>query len=312
MTAVRRGPRPVSDRLRRLLVMLPWLMERGEVSVAEAAERFGISETSLVADLERASLCGLPPYVDEMIDLYIDEGMIHMGVPRLFRKPLRLNPREGFSLLAAGKASLEMPGADATGPLARALAKLETSLGSAPVVAIDVEHPPFLNAIRDAVDARQELRITYYSSWRDEQTERVIQPQSVFAEQGDWYTIADCQLAGGERRFRIDRISALEPTGATFERRTVVRPESSWFSDGPDAVEVTLALRPAAAWVAERYPMKAVRRTTEGVEVDLVVVNERWLERLLLRLGNDVDVLSPQRWRTLQAEAAQRLLARYR
>ena len=32
---VRRGPRPTGDRLRRLLVMLPWLMERGEVPVAE-------------------------------------------------------------------------------------------------------------------------------------------------------------------------------------------------------------------------------------------------------------------------------------
>ena len=39
MSAARRGPRGAEDRVRRLLVMLPWLMERGEVSVAEAARR---------------------------------------------------------------------------------------------------------------------------------------------------------------------------------------------------------------------------------------------------------------------------------
>jgi proteasome accessory factor C len=311
MAELRRGPRPVSDRLRRLLVMLPWLMERGEVSVAEAAARFDVSEAHLIADLERASLCGLPPYVDEMIDLFIDDGVIHMGVPRLFRRPLRLNGREGFSLLAAGKASLEMPGADATGPLARALAKLERSLGASAVVSVDVEHPPFLDAVRDAVEHRTELHIVYYSSWRDERTERTIHPQSVFAEQGDWYVIADCLLAGDERRFRIDRISELAPTGEVFTHRSVARPESSWFTPGPDTVEVTLALRAGAAWVAERYPMLAVRRTDDGLEADLVVVNERWLERLLLRLGPDVTVLAPERWRSLQTDAAARLLSRY-
>ena len=58
----RRGPRGAEDRLRRLLVMLPWLMERGEVSVAETAERFGLTEAEVVRDLELASMCGLPPF----------------------------------------------------------------------------------------------------------------------------------------------------------------------------------------------------------------------------------------------------------
>ena len=42
----RRGPRPTSERLRRLLVMLPWVMEREVVAVAEVAE------TSMPSDSE--------------------------------------------------------------------------------------------------------------------------------------------------------------------------------------------------------------------------------------------------------------------
>jgi proteasome accessory factor C len=280
--------------------------------VAEAAARFHVSEAHLIADLERASLCGLPPFVDEMIDLFIDDGVIHMGVPRLFTKPLRLNAREGFSLLAAGKAALEMPGAEGDGALARALVKLEASLGTSAVVAIDVEHPPFLDAIRAAVEQRTELAITYYAAWRDEQTERVIRPHTVFAEQGDWYVIADCLLAGGERRFRVDRISALSPTGETFEHRDIARPGPEWFAPSPDATEVTLRLAPGATWVATRYPMQAVRTIDNGLEVDLLVVSVPWLERLLLRLAGDAEVVAPDEWRTLGRDAAQRLLARYR
>ena len=102
----RRGPRSTGDRVRRMLVMLPWLMERGEVSVAEAAARFELSEQEVVRDLELASMCGLPPFLDEMVDVFIDEGMIFTGVPRLFTRPLRLTAPEGFALLAAARVVL--------------------------------------------------------------------------------------------------------------------------------------------------------------------------------------------------------------
>ncbi len=68
--------------------MLPWLMERGEVPVAEAAQRFALTEDDVVRDLELAAMCGLPPFVDELIDVFVDDGVIVVGVPRLFTRPL--------------------------------------------------------------------------------------------------------------------------------------------------------------------------------------------------------------------------------
>ena len=124
-----RAARSAENRLRRLLVVLPWLMERGAASVAETAQRFDISESDLVRDLELASMCGLPPYVDELIDLFIDDdGTIVVGVPRLFLRPLRLTEEEAFELLAAGRAAMQLPGADPDGALNRGLRKLGTSL----------------------------------------------------------------------------------------------------------------------------------------------------------------------------------------
>ena len=96
--------------------MLPWLMERGEVPLAEVAERFGLTEDEVAADLELVAMCGLPPFVDELIDVFIDEGTVFVGVPRLFTRPLRLNSTEAFELLAAGRAAMELPGADRVGP----------------------------------------------------------------------------------------------------------------------------------------------------------------------------------------------------
>ena len=80
MTANRVGPRNAQDRLRQLLVMLPWLMEAGEVPLADVAERFGLTEAQVTKDLELVAMCGLPPYVDEMIDVFVDEGRLFVRV----------------------------------------------------------------------------------------------------------------------------------------------------------------------------------------------------------------------------------------
>ena len=113
---------------------------------------------ALIHDVELAALCGLPPYVDEMIDLFVDDGVIYAGVPRLFTRPLRMTAREAFSLVAAGRAALQLPGADPTGPLARALDKVAAGLGGAPVLRIDVA------ACRSS--ARHATRSTGAAAWR--------------------------------------------------------------------------------------------------------------------------------------------------
>lgn len=314
MSAPRRGPRPAQERLRRLLVMLPWLMERGEATVAELAERFGISEAHVIADLERASMCGLPPYVDEMIDLYVDEGVVHVGVPRLFTRPLRLSAPEGFSLLTAANAAMELQGAEPDGPLGRALTKLATALGDTSAVAVDIDHPPLLDRVRRALEEGERLTITYWSATGDEATERTIDPHLVFAERGRWYVTADDSRTGARRTFRVDRITSAEPTGERFTPEAVEAPlDGDWFAAAPDARIATLRVPAAASWVADHHPVRSVTTEPDGrLRLELAVVSERWLARLLLRIGPEAEVVDPAEWRGLAAAAADRVLARYR
>jgi len=310
MSAARRGPRPTGDRLRRLLVMLPWLMERGEVSVAEMCDRFEVTEPELVRDLELAAMCGLPPFVDEMVDVFIDEGMVFAGVPRLFTKPLRLTAPEGFALLAAARVAMQLPGADADGALARALRKLAAVLGDDGVV-VETPPPPATQAVTDAAAANERLSIRYWSAAGDRHTERVITPRRVFVDSGNWYVIADDDLSGEERKFRIDRIEDCTPTGETVAPREVEVPTGDgWFADD-DLPIARLRVPAGGGWVAERYPTRSATPEGDGWLLEVTVASERWLRDLLLRLGAEAVVLSPPEWVGLGADAAATLLARY-
>jgi proteasome accessory factor C len=294
--------------------MLPWLMERGEAPLAEMAARFELTEAELIGDLELAALCGLPPFIDEMIDVFIDEGVVFAGLPRLFTKPLRLTAPEGFALLSAGKAAMQLPGADPDGALARALDKLAGVLGEDGVV-VDVPQPPATADLAAAVNDNARLKTRYWSARRDETTEREITPRSIFLDRGDWYVIADDGRSGEVRTFRIDRFETWARTGEIdppAQGAPAVTPPSGdqWFADS-DVPSVVLRLAPPARWAAERYPIREEHEVGEALEVRMAVVSEQWLRTLLLRLGPHAEVLEPAEWHDLGAEAARQLLVRY-
>ena len=299
------GPRNAEDRLRRLLVMLPWLMEVGEVPLADVARRYDLTEAQVQTDLELVAMCGLPPFVDEMVDVFVDEGMVYVGVPRLFTRPLRLTAPEGFTLLAAGRAAMELPGADPDGPLGRGLDKLAAVLGEAGLAAgsdntagvvIDLARPAIADDLAEAAAAGRELSISYYTPARDEVGDRVIVPRHVFVDSGHWYVLADDDRSGQRRTFRIDRIESAEPTGMVISADDPAMAPDRFFVDA-EVPRVSIRLGPSAQWVVEEYPIDAVTELSDPpgwIEVRLPVASERWLAKLLIRLGPNAVTVDPE------------------
>lgn len=301
-------------RLARLLAMVPWLLSEGGAPVSEIAKRFGIEEDEVIGDLGLAGMCGVPPYGGgDLIDIIVDEdGWVSAFAGPFFARPMRLTPAEGFAVLAAGRALLAVPGAEQEGPLRRALTKLEAVVGESGSLAVDIDPPPALGAVRAGISDSERLEVEYYSAGRDEITERLIDPLVAYSLAGRWYVDAHCHRAGGLRRFRVDRFRSVRPTREHFEPREVSPPEHA-FTPGPDTRTVTLALPASAAWVAETYPVGRVNERSDGrLEVVLEVAGPAWLERLLLRLGPEAEIVEPQDLKGLVADAASRLLARYR
>ncbi|HSP30297.1 MAG TPA: WYL domain-containing protein, partial [Ilumatobacteraceae bacterium] len=215
------GPRNAEDRLRRLLVMLPWLMEVGEVPLADVARRFDMTESQVQTDLELVAMCGLPPFVDEMVDVFVDDGIVYVGIPRLFTRPLRLTAPEAFSLLTSARAAMELPGADPAGALGRGLRKLAAVLVDAGLdapadagsddtagVVVDLTRPAQTDTVTEAAATGAELLISYFSPARAEITQRSIVPRHVFTDAGNWYVLADDDRSLSRRTFRIDRIES--------------------------------------------------------------------------------------------------------
>ena len=307
-----------SDRLRRLLALVPWVVAQDGPTLDEVCSRFGLTQAELVADLDLVFLCGVYPFTpDSLIDVVVADGRVWIRYAEYLERPLRLTPEEALALVVAGTAALAVPGSDPDGPLARGLAKLATVLGIDPAVDLDVElgaaPEGVLESLRHAVTAAHQVEIDYYTYGRDQRSRRVIDPFDVFAAEGQWYVRAWCHLAEAERRFRLDRIGSLTVLDRTFRRdaASLRAGPRAVFEPGTDDPRVVLDLEPRARWVTERYPLEHLQELGGGrCRIALAVSERAWLERLLLRLGPAASVVEGAEG--VMGAAARRVVARYR
>ncbi len=322
-------------RLRRLLAILAWLAQVGEAPIDQTAARFELTPEALVTELEMAACCGVPPYTpDQLMEIVVTDTTVSTRVGTALARPRRLSPAEGFALAASARALLAVAGSDESGALSTALAKLDRALGGEQV-GVELDVPALLPAVREAVDTGTHLLISYYSASTDRVSDREIAPIRVFASEGHWYVDAHCSTAGDLRRFRVDRINAAEAVGAAPGRGSegdgtggdgtgpvgmasevaagTVPRDLEPYVPGPDSHKVRISLGPATAWLVESIPVAGPAETVDGrVEIEVFVGGDAWLERLLLRLGPEARIVDPPEYRTLAAEAAARVLERYR
>ena len=310
------------DQVGRLLRLVPYLHGREQVSLDEAARVIGVPPEQLDQDLRVLFVCGLPGGLpDDLIDVDLDalegEGMIRVSNVDYLARPLRLTPTEATAIIVALRALRSGAAGDTRDVVDRALAKLEAAAAEGvPLVDPGDDAPRALAlrvALEDAVRRARQVRLTYYVPARDEESERVVDPHALVSHHGVDYLDAWCHSAQAPRLFRLDRVheaSVLESPVTTEPRAP--RDLSHGIFDGEEATLVTLRLRPEARWVEEYYAVEDVRPQPDGgSEVDLLVADERWLRRLLLRLAPEAAVISPTGYGDGAAEAIRRALALY-
>jgi proteasome accessory factor C len=322
------GSRPdAGARLLRLLAVLTWLARQRRAPVAELSQRFGLEPEELVADLELAACCGLPPYTpDQLMEIIVDDHEVVADLGPELARSRRLTAAEGFALAASARAIAAVPGADPEGALQRALGKLDAVLGDRGGLRIDLREPAHLALIRDACMQHRQLELRYYSASSDQESLRVVDPEAVVSIDGRWYLDGYCHKAGGMRRFRVDRVSAAHLTGkeaaqAHPDNRGPRREErasppvnggSDAFVPGPDATVAHLAVDAEAAWIVEALPILGSEAMPDGrTRVTLAIASPVWFGRLLLRLGPHAEVLDPTELADTGRRAARQVLERY-
>lgn len=310
-----------TQRLTRLLALIPYVLTRRVVPLPEAAAAFGVSERQLIDDLNLlwcTELRAPQPYCP--IDLSYDGGEIVVSESGATGRPLRLQADEAGALLVALRMFAELPGLGDIGALDRVIAKLERAAGDAAglagrtAVAVDAE-PTWTPVVRAALERGRRMHLMYYVSGRDENTERDVDPMRLLVVDGSSYLEAWCRRAESVRLFRLDRIVAatvLDVPAQVPEDAEPVDVDAGLFRPSPDDPRVTLEVTASGRWVAETYPCEAVTEGPDGgLRIVLATADPEWMIRLALRLGDAGRIVAPAEIASAAADRARRALAQY-
>ncbi len=306
------------DRLARLLNLVPYLLARPGIRLAEAASDLDVTEEQLRDDLELLWVCGLPGYgPGDLIDMSFDGDRVTVTYDAGIDRPLRLTPDEATALIVALRMLLETPGVSDRETIERALAKIEqaTAFDSTPPIAVRLPgDDDRLATLRATVSRGRALRISYYSAARDVTSDRVVDPMRLLSVTGRSYLEAWCRQAQGVRMFRVDRIDSLaeldEPAAAP---PGVVGADLSEgvFQPDPRSPLITLRVGRGSRWITEYYPCESVTRLSDQWVVAMRVHDMDWARRFVLGLGPDVSVVSPEALAESVRQSARAALANY-
>ena len=315
-----------SDNLLMLLALVPYVLDRGEVTVSEAAEHFGRSESDIVRAVELIACAGIPgeneayshlDLFDIDWDLFESKKTITLwNTVALDNKP-RFSAREATALLAGLQYLASHPAYSSRADLEEVMAKLRAGSGAVEPVRIAVgagtvaEH---VSVVTEAISSRRSITAVYHNK-RGESGERTLDPLLLESRDALWYVRAWCHTRQALRTFRVDFMESVELTTHPHAAHSSIIDDisSDLFDPSPSDVVVTIEC-PARALpiIADYLPRGFIPPAGEdSVIVDIPFAHYGSLTQFVGAHPDLVRVVSPHSAREAVQSFAASALSRY-
>ena len=290
-----------SERIKRLLSVLPWIESQNGPYIEEVSSRFNYPRKELIEDLENVVFfVGVYPFTpDCLIEVSIAEERVWVRYADWFRQPMKLNKRELMSLRAAGEALIEFTESltgdieEELGPLERALTKLSAFEGGMEnLLEIKLATPTkYLLETKNSIKDKTVIQIEYLVGSRNELSTRKIEPEKIFSTGGNWYVYAYCKNSLVKKTFRMDRIKYIK---ILYEGRETQPDNASYSKDFfnldefPNAI-IEIPIRNKS--LLDGFPNIEVEEISDKkLRLSCPVASEVWFKHLLMILGVNAEI----------------------
>ncbi|WP_309129205.1 WYL domain-containing protein [Microbacterium sp.] len=314
-------PLLAADRVRLYLTLVPYLIERGQVTLDEAAADFDVSPAEMRSMVEKLTVIGLPgdsgywQLPQEMFDIdwdLLDEhDVIEITNDVALRRVPRFTAREAAALLAGLQIVASVPAVSESGLVSGLMAKLSKGSADAPpdLVVAPVAVSEVQTVVSRALHEGVAVCFTYQAP-DAEPTTRTVDPMQILITNGQWYLQGWCHLRQAMRTFHLDRVSDPKLTDIAITHRDVAVPEA--FGQDAAAGEVTVRLPERLSALLDGFTREEVSRTDGCLTVRLRMADPRGIKRIAARFGGALEVVDPGIGRAATREWAEAGLALYR
>jgi predicted DNA-binding transcriptional regulator YafY len=312
------------DRINRLVGIMLLLQSHRVIRAEDMAQHFGISVRTVYRDLKALEEAGLP--------LAAEAGKGYSIVEGYHLPPVMFNQEEASALFIGGEFAERLTDSSLRTHVRSALLKIRAVLPddrrdflerlqkSTAIYTRNLfdgeELPPCLALIHDALVRRRVLRMTYYTNYRDDTSQRDVEPLGTIFYGDQWHLIAFCRQRHDVRDFRVDRISSIVMLDEVFPEHVdfSLRNYMETSRRQTNLHEARVLFAPAAARnIAAKHFFGFVEQveTDDGVEVHFLTPSLQWLATWILSYGTSAKALYPEELRTIAYDIARSVVGQY-
>lgn len=293
----------------RLFKIVYHLLDKGQATAPELAEKFEVSVRTIYRDIDALSEAGIPIYAEAGRN-----GGIHLMNDFVLDKAV-LSKEEKQEILTA----LQSINFTKNISSSQTLQKLSAifNLSSENWLEVDfsrwgnkgIENEKF-ELLKSAVVHQKCVKITYANSYGTI-SERIVQPLKMSYKSMSWYLKAYCTEKQDYRIFKLTRIIDLEVLADSFRKSSFPELNEAL---GQTYNTIILGFPQNMSYrVYDEFDKTQVTRQENG---DLIVSahmpEDEWLIGYLLSFGTQVDIIEPAYLREIVAEQAKKIYEKYK
>lgn len=175
-------------------------------------------------------------------------------------------------------------------------------------------------ALREAINKKVSVKMTYYTAWGKERSERIFDPYHIRWTSSSWLVIGYCHLRKKLRIFAISNIEKIEPTKEKFVIPKDFTPEdfigNAWgiIKGEPTCIKLLFSDE-ISEWIAQRKWHKTqeiVFNKDGSMNLSLTVDGLSEITPWILGWGKDVTVLEPPELIEMIKDRAKKILGNYK
>lgn len=313
------------NRIDRLTAIIIFLQGRQGVSVNELAERYGISERTVYRDLAALQEAGVPIGSEPGEGYFIVKGY-HLP-------PVMFDRNEAASLLAGERLMQRWSQTELGKSYLSALDKIRSILPPDEKEYFEVlderiqtfqyqnQHDKrptpderIFAFLQNAVFKKEIIEIDYSSPYKEQKTNRKVEPLGLLLMANHWYLSAWCRLREDYRMFRLDRFENYKRTGVRIgqpSEHTLKEFYERNLHNEKDLTEVVI-------WFEQKYAHYVgdqkywhgwawEEAVDGGIEMTFLTSSIEYLSRWLLTWGNKIVIKKPDKVRVRVKELVHEL-----
>lgn len=315
-----------TDNLMLLLALVPFVLDRGHVSVTEAAAQFQRSESDILKAVHLIACAGIPgenlayshlDLFDIDWDLLETEGTITFWNTVAIDHAPRFSAREASALIAGLQYLQSHPAYSGRGDVEEVMRKIHAGTTSGAQQPLTISHPmaaAHLSQLAESIAEGVAVEMTYHNK-RGESGPRTIDALVVESRDSVSYVRGWCHQRQALRTFRVDRIESVRltdiPHGDHGSLIDDISPDL--FEPSSEDISVTIQCHADALPLIADYLPRGFRpkKNVTRVVAEVPFAHYGSLTQFVARHPGVVEVLSPPSARTAVAEFARDALSQY-